>query len=186
VRICVYCSSSDAVGEGYKGAADELGRLLAAGGHSLVFGGGCYGLMGAVARAARRGGARVTGVIPRFMAERTETEADEVVVTGDLRERKARMEELSDAFVALPGGFGTLEEILEILTLRQLGVVSKPAVFVNTNGFYAPLAAFFETLYRERFAKSVFRGIYTLSETPALALAYLAAWKAEALPGKWF
>ncbi len=186
VNICVFCSSSDAVGAEYFAAAVELGELIARGRHGLVFGGGAFGLMGTVARAVRENGGAVTGIIPRFMAERTRTEADTLVVTEDLRERKAKMEALSDAFIALPGGFGTLEEILEIITLKQLGVLAKPAAFVSTLGFYRPLVAVFETLYAERFAKAAFRGIYKVVDTPREALDYVTSWKPGVVPGKWF
>ncbi len=186
VNICVFCSSSDAVGADYSAAARELGELIARGGHALVFGGGAFGLMGTVARTVRANGGSVTGVIPRFMAERTRTEADSLVVTQDLRERKAKMEALSDAFIALPGGFGTLEEILEVITLRQLGVLVKPAAFVSTRGFYEPLVAVFEHLYAERFAKDAFRGIYKVADTPREAVDYVTSWKPGVLPGKWF
>jgi uncharacterized protein (TIGR00730 family) len=120
------------------------------------------------------------------MVQRTRTEADRLVVTEDLRERKARMEALADAFIALPGGFGTLEEMLEIITLKQLGVVAKPAAFVNTLGFYLPLVAVFERLYEQRFAKPAFRDIYKVADTPRDALDYVTAWKPGAVPGKWF
>jgi uncharacterized protein (TIGR00730 family) len=186
MNICVYCSSSEAVRGEYREAAAELGALIARGGHGLVFGGGAVGLMGAVARTARENGGTVTGVIPRFMVQRTRTEADRLVVTEDLRERKARMEALADAFIALPGGFGTLEETLEIMTLKQLGMLAKPIAFVNTLGFYTPLVAVFERLYEQRFAKAAFRDIYRIADTPRDALAYVTAWKPGVLPAKWF
>jgi cytokinin riboside 5'-monophosphate phosphoribohydrolase len=186
VRICVFCSSSDAAGEHYKAAAAEMGALIARGGHELVFGGGVLGLMGAVARAARENGAPVTGIIPRFMAEKIHTVADTVIVTGDMRERKARMEQAADAFIALPGGFGTLEEILEVLTLKQLGLLMKPAAFVNTGGFFDPLALLFESLYRDHLAKPAFRALYQMAGTPGEALDYVTSWSPAEQPRKWF
>jgi uncharacterized protein (TIGR00730 family) len=186
MRVCVFSSSSDAVAGGYISAARELGGLIARGGHSLVFGGGAVGLMGAVSRAARGAGAPVTGVIPRFMTSKVEVEADTVVVTETMRERKARMEELSDAFIALPGGFGTLEETLEVITNIQLGLLSKPVAFVNTNGFFDPLVKVFETLYAEHFSKPSFRSTYSVAKDPAAALAHIEAWKPLAVESKWF
>jgi uncharacterized protein (TIGR00730 family) len=185
MKICVFCSSSEAVDGLYVRDARELGRLIATGGHSLIYGGGGYGLMGAVARAVRANGGEVTGVIPAFMAERKLAEADRIIVTRDMRERKARMEELSDAFIALPGGFGTLEEILEIITLCQLGAVIKPVAFVNTAGFYDPLLAVFEKLYTESFAKPAFRVLYSVAAGPREALSDILTWTPGERVSKW-
>ncbi len=142
--------------------------------------------MGAVAHAARAKGARVTGVIPRFISKLTSSDVDDLIVTEGMRDRKAKMEELSDAFVALAGGFGTLEETLEIITYAQLGLVSKPVALVNTLGFYDPLAEMFDKLFRERFAKPVFRSLYRVTEDPLGALEFVAGWKPLALERKWF
>ncbi len=186
MNICVFCSSSSAVADGYVAAASDLGARIAREGHSLIYGGGRFGLMGAVSRAARENGAAVTGVIPRFIAERTDSDVDRLVVTADLRERKAKMEELSDAFISLPGGFGTLEEVLEIITLGQLGLLSKPVAFVNTEGFYDPLVNVFERLYAEKFAKPVFRALYAVVSTPRQAVEYVVQWKPGLKVSKWF
>ena len=150
MKICVFCSSSDAVGEGYRRDAAELGRLIGSAGHSLVWGGGDVGLMGAVARGAKAAGAAVVGVIPSFMNKPgvAYDQADELIVTADMRERKALMEDMAEAFIALPGEFGTLEEITEVITLRTFGVWAKPLVLVNTSGFYDPLRELFERYYR--------------------------------------
>ncbi len=153
--LCVYCASSDRLDPKYAAAATELGREMVARGWGLVYGGGKTGLMGAVARAVKLSGGRVVGVIPEFMKARelAYDEADEIVTVVTMRERKLLMETRADAFVTLPGGFGTLEEIMEILTLRQLDVVKKPCVFFNQEGFYDPLFALFETMLREKFFK---------------------------------
>jgi hypothetical protein len=153
--LCVYCSSSDRLDPKYHAAANELGREMVARGWGLVYGGGKTGLMGAVARAVKVGGGRVVGVIPEFMKARelAYDEADELVTVVTMRERKLLMETRADAFLALPGGFGTLEEIMEILTLRQLDVVKKPCVLFNQEGFYNPLLALFDTMLREKFFK---------------------------------
>lgn len=151
--LCVYCSSSDRLDPKYAVAAEQLGRELVAQGWGLVYGGGRTGLMGAVARGAKEAGGRVVGVIPEFMKVRELAfdEADELVTVVTMRERKLLMETRADAFVALPGGFGTLEEIMEILTLRQLDVVKKPCVFLNQDGFYDDLIALFEKMLTGRF-----------------------------------
>lgn len=153
--LCVYCASSDRLDPKYAAAATELGHELVARGWGLVYGGGKTGLMGAIARAVKTGGGRVVGVIPEFMKARelAYDEADELVTVVTMRERKLLMETRADAFVALPGGFGTLEEIMEILTLRQLAVVNKPCVFLNQDGFYDPLLQLFKTMLDEKFFK---------------------------------
>jgi uncharacterized protein (TIGR00730 family) len=150
--LCVYCSSSDRLDPKYGVAAAALGRALVARGWGLVYGGGKTGLMGAVARAVKESGGRVVGVIPEFMKVRelAYDEADELVTVVTMRERKLLMETRADAFVTLPGGFGTLEEIMEILTLRQLDVVKKPCVFFNQDGFYDDLLRLFDRMLREK------------------------------------
>ena len=124
---------------------------------------------------------RVIGVIPRFMREReiAYEAADELIATETMRERKEEMEKRADAFIALPGGFGTLEEILEVLTLRQLGRHSKPIAFLDTANFYRPLVAMFEHLYENKFAKPDYRRFYHIAETPADALEYFTNHNAE-------
>jgi hypothetical protein len=185
--ICVYCSSSDAVAPAYFDAAQALGAEIAARGCTLVYGGANLGLMGTVARAVHRGGGRVVGVIPQALQGKglTYEEADDLVVTRDMRERKAEMETRADAFVALPGGFGTLEELLEVLTLRQLRLHTKPIVLLNTRGFYAPLVALFEHFYGERFAKPL-REFYHVAPDVAGAFTYLDDYRPFVAQDKWF
>ena len=153
--LCVYCSSSDRLDPKYSAAATELGHEIVGRGWGLVYGGGKTGLMGAVARAVKAKGGRVVGVIPEFMKARelAYDEADELVTVVTMRERKLLMEARADAFVALPGGFGTLEEIMEILTLRQLDVVKKPCVFFNQDGFYDDLIRLFGRMLADKFFK---------------------------------
>ncbi|HYY78109.1 MAG TPA: TIGR00730 family Rossman fold protein, partial [Actinomycetes bacterium] len=131
--ICVYCASADGLPEGYRRMARELGAELGRRGHRLVYGGGRAGLMGELAVAVQRHGGAVTGVIPRSLVEREVAfrQADELVVTTTLRERKAEMDARADAFVALPGGFGTLEELVEMVSLRQLRLHDRPVVLLN-------------------------------------------------------
>lgn len=186
--ICVYCSSSDAVDSAYLDAARELGALIGRGGHSLIYGGATVGLMGALAQAVRREGGHVTGVIPVLFRDKGIAwhEADELIVTADLRERKADMERRADAFIALPGGFGTLEEIAEVLVLKQLRQHTKPIVFLNTGGFYDPLLAFFEQLYRGKFSKSEYRKLYFIAPDPAAAIQHVETYVPPKLADKWF
>lgn len=186
MNICVFCSSSSAVDGRYVEAAEEMGALIVRGGHKLVYGGGSYGLMGTMAHSAHENGGSVIGIIPRFMAERMKTDVDELIITEDMRVRKAKMDSLSDAFIALPGGFGTLEEILEIITLSQLGVISKPVAFVNTAGFYDSLEVVFEQLYKEKFAKPAYRALYRFVADPREALSYVEGWTPGEKVQKWF
>ena len=139
--VCVFCASSTRVAESYVRLAGDVGSELARRGHALVSGGGDVSMMGAVARAARAGGARTTGVIPRVLLdlEVGDRDADELLVVDDMRARKGLMDERSDAFLALPGGLGTLEELTEVWVARLLGLHAKPVVALDADGLYEPL-----------------------------------------------
>lgn len=143
LRVCVFCASSESVGASYREVAARLGKALAVAGWGLVYGGGNVGLMGEVARAALAGGAHVTGVIPNRLARREIAldEVTELVRTDTMRERKAIMDARSDAFVVLPGGIGTLEELVEIITLKQLGFHNRAIVVIDADGYWDPLLA---------------------------------------------
>lgn len=186
--LCVYCSSSDRLDPKYAVAAEELGRELVARGWGLVYGGGKTGLMGAVARAVKARGGRVVGVIPEFMKARelAYDEADELVTVVTMRERKLLMEARADAFVALPGGFGTLEEIMEILTLRQLDVVKKPCVFFNQDGFYDDLLRLFERMLAEKFCKPSNLEMFHVAKTVPDIFTQIEAARAVQVESKWF
>ena len=149
--ICVYCSSSEEIDPAFLELAAAVGARLAKGGHVLVSGGGRVSMMGVLARAARSGGARTIGVIPRQLtgAERADVEADELIVVETMRERKAIMDGRSDAFLALPGGLGTLEELLEVWTAASLGMHDKPVVVLDVEDAFAGLWRFVTEL-RER------------------------------------
>ncbi|WMS41782.1 TIGR00730 family Rossman fold protein [Acuticoccus sp. MNP-M23] len=140
--VCVYCGSADGNDPRFAAAADELGRTLAEAGVDLVYGGGSLGLMGRVARAAMGAGGKVLGIIPQFLHDREVMlrEVTELVVTDDMHARKRLMFDRSDGFVALPGGIGTLEELVEMMTWSQLGQHEKPIVVANIEGFWDPLA----------------------------------------------
>src|ERR1700687_244226 len=140
-RICVYCGSSGRVNEAYRAAATRLGMVLARAGIELIYGGGRVGLMGLVADAALAEGGRVTGIIPMHLHDREvgHTGLTELVVVDNMHNRKRRMFELADAFAVLPGGLGTLDETLEIITWKQLGLHDKPVVIVDVAGYWTPL-----------------------------------------------
>jgi hypothetical protein len=187
MHITVFSSSSDAVDGAFFSVAAELGQTLARRGDTLVYGGATVGLMGAAARSTYEHGGKVIGVIPRYMAEKGIDFNDcELHLTRDLRERKAKMEQLADAFVVLPGGFGTLEELLEILTLKQLQQHQKAIVILNANGFFDPLKALFEHVFQQRFAKETTRALYHFAPTVEDAFAYLDAYVPVEVPTKWF
>jgi len=170
-NVCVYASSSSLVDDVYVEAAAELGRALAQRGWGLVFGAGADGLMGAAARGAAEAGGVTIGVVPEKMDVDgvVYDSCTELFVTRTLRERKAMMEDKADAFVALPGGFGTYEELLEIIALRQLGYHKKPVAILNVNGYYDGLIAQFDKAVEQRFsgpgALSVFGVFGTVEET---------------------
>lgn len=154
--VCVYCGSSPGRGDIYLEAGHALGRSLAETGLRLIYGGGTKGIMGAVARGAMENGGKVSGIIPRFLMNKEATEAalgrlDHLVVTEDMHERKHLMFEQSDAFVALPGGIGTVEEIVEIMTWAQLGRHRKPIVFANIAGFWDPMLTLIDHMKAEGF-----------------------------------
>ncbi|BCG89292.1 MULTISPECIES: LOG family protein [unclassified Mesorhizobium] len=154
--VCVYCGSSPGRDEVYAKAGHLLGRSIARAGLRLIYGGGTKGIMGAVADGALKAGGKVTGIIPRFLINREATETaldrlDELLITDNMHERKHKMFEKSDAFVALPGGIGTVEEIVEIMTWAQLGHHRKPIVFGNVNGFWDPMTALLDHMAAEGF-----------------------------------
>jgi len=142
-RICVYCGSGPGTDPAFVRAARDLGQLIASNGIGLVYGGGGNGMMGTLARAVRDHGGKVTGIIPEFLTEREHAmrNGQELIVTRDMHERKQKMFEMADAFVALPGGIGTLEELVEQLTWAQLGRHRKPVLLANIADFWQPLCA---------------------------------------------
>jgi uncharacterized protein (TIGR00730 family) len=153
--VCVYCASSTRIASSYVELAADVGRALAARGHELVSGGGNLSMMGAVAHATRAAGARTTGVIPRPLldVEVGDRDADELLVVDDMRTRKRLMDERADAFLALPGGIGTLEELLEVWVARTLGLHAKPVVALDVDGLYAPLRAQVDLLVERGFVR---------------------------------
>ncbi len=172
MRICVYCASSDHADPAYRDAARELGRLLAEGGHSVVYGGGSRGSMGAVADGALEAGGTVIGILPKFMAdlEWGHPGLTELQLVEDMRERKHRLLTGSDAVIALPGGCGTLEELFEAITLKRLGIYLKPIVLLDTMSFYQPLDAFLRQVIAARFMNPEHAHMWQLVNSPAEVL----------------
>ncbi len=166
--VCVFCGSSSGRRPEYALAARSLGRVLAERRITLVWGGGNVGLMGILADAVLEHGGRAIGVIPRGLEERelAHRGATELHVTRTMHERKALMERLSDAFVALPGGFGTLDELCEILTWRQLGLHAKPMGLLDAGGYFGPLEAAFDHSVREGFVRAEHRALLVRDEDP--------------------
>lgn len=186
--LCVYCASSDRLDPKYPAMAEAVGRDIAARGWGLVYGGGKTGLMGAVARGTKQGGGRVVGVIPEFMKVRelAFTEADELISVITMRERKTLMETRADAFLALPGGWGTLEEILEILTLAHLEVLHKPIVIFNHDGYFDDLLRMFDRVVEEKFMHATIRGKYAVARTREEIFPLIEGWQHVPGDAKWF
>jgi len=185
-RICVYCGSNPGRRPDYTRAARHLGALLAELDLGLVYGGANIGVMGAIANAALAGGAEVIGVIPRALATREVAHSglSDLHVVESMHERKAKMAELSDAFVALPGGWGTIEEIFEALTWGQLGLHRKPCGVLNVAGYYDHLGAFLEHAMDEAFVNPEHRPMILVEEDPALLLERFRSYEAPRVK-KW-
>ena len=185
--ICVFCASSQSVDDSFKDAALELGREIGRRGIDLVYGGASIGLMGCVARGVHQENGKVIGVLPEFFKEKDieYSEADELIVTQDMRERKAVMDKRSDAFIVLPGGVGTLEEAMEILSMHQLRLTDKPLVFINTQGFYEGLRITFEEMVDLKFAKPNIMDMYKMVPDSQSALEYLLNYNPQPLDKKW-
>ena len=177
MRICVYGAASPTIDPKYITATEALGRALAERGHSLVFGGGGNGLMGAAARGFRDGGAHIIGVIPRFFEEETIEHicdfCDELIMPETMRERKQLMEDHADAFVIVPGGIGTFEEFFEILTLKQLCRHNKPIAIFNIDGYYDELNLFMEDCIRRSFIRENCRELYFTTDSPDALTEYI-------------
>jgi len=182
--VCVYCASSRSAHPDYRSAARRLGEVLAQQGVGIVYGGGATGSMGALADGALSAGGRVTGILPRFMAdlEWGHRGLTDLQLVEDLRTRKHRMLTLSQAAIALPGGSGTLEELLEAITLKRLGLYLNPIVLVNTRGFFTPLLEVLARAVDERFMDRrhllMWQVVDTPDEVPG-ALASAPAWSSE-------
>lgn len=166
--IAVYCASSNKVRASFVAAAERLGELIAADGKRLVYGDGGIGLMAAVARGALRAGGEVVGVIPQFMMDQAWNNPDstKTIITQTMHERKATICEISDAMVALPGGIGTFEELLECLTWKQLGLHHNPVVILNTDGYYDKLLACIDQMVEEQMMRPIHKDMYVVVSDP--------------------
>ena len=175
--VCVYCASSQVCSSVYRDAAFRLGAVLAEAGFTVVYGGGATGSMGAVANGALARGGRVVGVLPRFMAdlEWGHDRLSELHLVDDMRTRKHEMLSRSQGVVALPGGSGTLEELLEAISLKRLGIFLGPIVLVNTGGFFAPLLALLDSAVAERFMDERHRAMWQVVTEPEHVPAELAS-----------
>jgi uncharacterized protein (TIGR00730 family) len=182
--ICVFCASSEAIDARWVELGAAVGAELAARGHRLVSGGGSISTMGSLARAARAGGAHTTGVIPQSLVDRevADSDADELVVTPDMRSRKGEMDARSDAFLVLPGGIGTLEELLEIWVARVLGMHDKPVVVLDPAGLYAPLREQVRVLVEQRFLRAAAADVLRWTTTVGEALDAVEAELARPAP----
>ena len=183
-NVCVYSASSTKIAPVYFAAAEELGRLLAKRGINLINGAGSIGLMAATSNASLQAGGTVTGVIPRFMVEQGwhHLGLTRLVETETMHERKQLMAQMSDAVIALPGGCGTMEELLEIITWKQLGLFLNPIVVLNIDGFYDPLLEMLQRAIDGRFMRPEHRGIWQVATTPeeAVELLYtIPVWNRE-------
>ena len=174
-RVCVFASSCNYLEKSYYDAAAEFGNLLAVSGFDMVYGGSSLGLMWACAEQVKKNGCQIIGVMPEKLHNMGVYTDDcvELFVTPCMRTRKAKMDELSDAVVALAGGFGTLEELSEMIVQKQLGYNNKPIILLNTNGFYDKLVEFFDEIIEQKFASAKARNIYFVAKTPSEAIKYL-------------
>ena len=184
--VCVFCGSSPGARPAYRAVAERLGATLAKRGVTLVYGGAAVGLMGVLADAALAHGGDVVGVLPHaLLAKEIAHEGlSELRVVDSMHERKRQMADLADAFVALPGGVGTLEETFEVWTWTQLGLHAKPCALLDVEGFFAPLLAFLDRAVDERFLRPEHRAMLLVGDEPEPLLDRLAAWRAPAV-AKW-
>jgi len=183
--ICVFCSSSNTVERVYHQTATDLGHRIGRLGLELVYGGASIGLMGKVARGVHDEGGRVVGVIPEFFRKKDKTieykDADELIVTKDMRNRKAIMDERSDAFIVLPGGVGTLEEAMEIVSMKQLCLTDKPLAFINTNKFYDGFVSNLKKMVELKFTKASTLDLFAVCLDPESALDFVLAYRTKKL-----
>ncbi len=187
-NICVFCSSSDVIDKAYFKAAKELAIKLTKNKQTLIFGGSNVGLMKHLAEVVKDNNGSSIGIIPQRIYDNNLAckLVDELIITPDMYTRKAKLAEYADAFISLPGGFGTLEELSEVITHKQLAYHNKPIVILNINGFYDNLIKFFETLYTEKVAKPNYRKFYFVANTVTEAFDYIENYIPEEQVSKWF
>ncbi len=186
-NICVYCSSSNHIADHFFQDASSLGKYIAANGWGLVYGGTNTGLMGHIADIVLKAKSNVIGVIPRHIQAKgiEHKQCTELILTDDMSERKLTMIARSDVFIALPGGFGTLEEIMEVITLKQLQLHDKPIIFLNTKNYFDQLESFFEHIFFENFTAGKFRQLYYMAPHVDALAEYLKNYQRPLLTDKW-
>lgn len=185
--ICVYCSSSNYLDEKFYIVSQELGEKIAQNGYNMVYGGTTVGMMGVVANNALMNGAEVIGVIPERIADfgLKHPELAKVIVTKDMRERKATMEKYADVFISMPGGFGTFEEVFEILVAKQLGYHDKPIIFLNYDGYYDNMIKMFDTVYENKFAKEEMKNLYFIANNVDEIFEHIKTYQPKEFVHKW-
>jgi len=186
-NICVFASSSNHLEEVFYKHAKELGLLIGSNGFNIVYGGSKLGMMYACAGAVKETGGKIIGIMPERLANMgcaNPEDCDEFILTKGMRERKAKLDELSDAVVAIAGGYGTLEELSELIVQKQLGYNNKPIVILNTDGFYDNLLAFFETIINRNFANEGSRKLYYVAKSPQEVIEYLKTYKPQEIGSK--
>ena len=184
VNICVFASSSNKLDESFYNDASELGALMGQNGMNIVYGGSRLGMMYACASQVKANGGKIIGVMPERLYDMgcgNPEDCDEFILTKGMRERKAKMDEVSEGVIALSGGFGTLEEISEMIVQKQLGYNKKPIVLLNTNGFYDNLISFFNTIIASNFAKQGTEELYYIAQTPTDAVKYIKEYNKQEL-----
>ena len=185
--LCIYCSSSNDLPEKFYKISKELGEMLAQKGYNMVYGGSTRGMMGTIADNALKNGAEVIGVMPEKFQDwgLQQPNLTKLIITKDMRERKATMEKHADAFIAMPGGFGTFEEIFEILVAKQLNYHSKPVIFMNFDGYYDNMFKMFDTVYQNHFAKEETKTLYYVANTLDEMFDYIQNYQAKEFVMKW-
>ncbi len=185
--ICVFCSSSEDLDKKYYSVAEKLGSLLGKKNYKLIHGAGTIGLMGVLMKSAVKSGCSVTGVVPEYLnRDNIVSNKDQtLIVTADMKDRKEYMRSNSDAFIALPGGFGTLEELMEVITLKQLKYHTKPVIIVNSFGFYDNLLKQFDVYFKENFTIESYRNLYFVTDDLDNALNYLESYKPDNIYDKY-
>ena len=176
-KICVFCGSKKGVDPSYKDMTRELGKIMAINDITLIYGGGGIGLMGILADEILKHNGKVIGVIPRFLSDKElgHKQISELILVDSMHERKQHMAELADAFIALPGGFGTLEELCEILTWRQLKLIRKPVGILNEKGFFNHLLSLFDHMIAEGFLKKEYKDLLITEQSPQQLISKLSA-----------
>ncbi len=188
MKICIYCSSSDMLEQKFYILARNLATEMAARGHTLIYGGASVGIMGVLADKMLELNRHVIGIIPQIIADKeiAHNSLSELIITKDMHERKKLLQEKADAFIALPGGFGSLEELSETLTAKQLEFYDKAIVIFNQDGFYEPLIAQFENFYSHNFSRSDYEHLYHVSDTIPDSLDYIGNYQKSEVKSKWY